>query len=583
MKNRNLFVLAFFALITTFSGCDFFSTKPDEPPASGLSLADSLKRVREEQFATTLEEAADQIRFVLENRMPGQRYLVEERALFSSVLLPRFYTSRAFKPFWFSHPDSLRKAENMIQFIGQTRYHGLLAEDYHLAKASELFTQMKADSAAIFDAVDLAHLDLLLSDAWFMIASHLYNGKVDPEDLSAQWGIQRNRPELQLDKRLSAFEGDDAYGVMQQFFPPHPGYPAMVKEAVRLSQLKGLPALNFRPQQTAIKPGETDPLLPGIRQRLELWGLYEPDSLANAEYYDEHTAEAVRKIQKIFGYQQDGIIGRLTLNAINMSPEQRLKQLYVNMERLRWLPDSLEARYVLVNIADFSLYVMAGNDTLLQMKTIVGKDYRSTPVFNSRITYLVFSPWWTVPPGIQKADVIPAVARNINYLKEKNMLVFNARGQQVDPATIHWRREGMRYIIRQAPGPQNALGKVKFMFPNKYNVYLHDTPSRELFARDERTFSSGCIRVEKPFELARLLLDDQPEWTDERIRQAMNSGTERTVLLRKQPGVYLYYLTAWATADGQIAYRTDIYDRDEEVFTALQQKKRSSLSSSEPD
>lgn len=464
-----------------FNSCEFFRPKTPEVPQARMSTEDSVALVRLQQFELSLDEAADQIRNILEDRIPGQRYIVENRSLYSSVLLPRFYTGRAFTPYWFAHPDSLEKAHSMIAFIDSTKFHGLQSDDYHFEKLKELFDDITTDSAARFDPILLARLDLLLTDAWFMIASHLYNGKVDPEELTSQWGIQRNKPELMLDDRLNQFRGIGIGQMMQHFFPPYPGYQVMVAEAIKISQMQEVPKVKITGRQSTIKPGEQSDLLPLLRSRLEIWGVYEPDSLVNSGTYDENTVNAVKMLQNKFGYQPDGVIGKLTLNAINMTIEERLKSLYVNMERLRWLPDSLEKRYVLVNIADFTLQLMEGNDTLLQMKTIVGKDYRETPVFNSRITYLVFSPTWTVPPGIQKADVIPATAKNLNYLKEKNMIVLNAHGQQVDPSSINWKRDGMRYTIRQAPGPQNALGRVKFMFPNKYNVYLHDTPSRELF------------------------------------------------------------------------------------------------------
>lgn len=217
---------------------------------------------------------------------------------------------------------------------------------------------------------------------------------------------------------------------------------------------------------------------------------------------------------------------------------------------------------------------------MLFMKTIVGQDFRETPVFNSQISYLVMSPSWHVPPTIKKKDVIPSVIKDINYLKKKKMLVYDASGKVVDPATINWRKDGMRYSVKQQPGAYNSLGKVKFMFPNKHNVYLHDTPSRSLFTRDERAFSSGCIRVEFPFELATLLLADMPEWTPERIRKAMDSGVERTVVLKDKVGVYIYYLTAWGNAAGKISYRTDIYNRDKVIEKAIKEKARKESSKS---
>jgi murein L,D-transpeptidase YcbB/YkuD len=300
--------------------------------------------------------------------------------------------------------------------------------------------------------------------------------------------------------------------------------------------------------------------------------LYQTDTLDNIYKYDEKAVDGIKKLQELFGYNTDGAIGKNTLKALNMPVKERISQLYVNMERMRWMPDSLEPLYVMVNIADFTLGAFRGSDTLITMRTIVGKNYRETPVFNSKITYLVMSPSWTVPPTIQRKDIIPEVSKSVGYLAGKNMKVFDSKGKSIDPSTVNWRRDGMRYTIRQAPGASNALGKVKFMFPNKHNVYLHDTPTRELFKRDERTFSSGCIRIEKPFELAQLLMADMPDWTPERIRQSMNSGSERTVVLKSPVGVYIYYLTAWGGSDGKIHYRSDIYERDKEMLKVLKDK-----------
>lgn len=576
MKIKTIYWLALaFFLAFSFS-CERVPKKQATEAPAIISPEDSLRQLRDSIFQATVASAAEHIRFVMESRLPGERYRIQNSVLYSSVLLPRFYTNIYFQPWWIRSADSMHLANSMLHYIHEAKFHGLIPDHYHLNEAQKLMDKMQAEGSAVFDAIQLAELDLLLTDAFFMLASHLYNGKLDAESLESQWGIQRNKPELQLDSKLSNFAGNDILALFEMFYPPHPGYKSMVNEARKLSELEfQSQKINFLSGKNIIKPGESSPLLPAIRKKLEMWQLYAPDSLSNESLYDSITVEAVKRLQHQFGYNTDGIIGKNTMAAINLNPHERLIKLYVNMERLRWLPEELENRYVLVNIAGYSLHLMEGSDTLLSMKTIVGKDYRETPVFNAKISYMVFSPTWTVPPGIQRNDVLPAVRKNINYLAEKNMQVLDARGQVLDPASINWKTSGMRYTIRQAPGPQNALGKVKFMFPNKYNVYLHDTPSRELFARDERSFSSGCIRIEKPFELAKALLSDAPEWNEERIRQAMNAKSERTVVLKNPAGVYLYYLTAWADARGIVNYRTDIYDRDRVVYEALQQRKHS--------
>jgi murein L,D-transpeptidase YcbB/YkuD len=228
--------------------------------------------------------------------------------------------------------------------------------------------------------------------------------------------------------------------------------------------------------------------------------------------------------------------------------------------------------FVLVDIAGFDITVLHDGEPVWESRVQVGKPYRSTPIFRSAISYLVLNPTWTVPPGILKNDVLPAVRRNPAYLASKNLRVIDYQGREVDPATIDWSRataQSFPYLLRQDPSPANSLGLIKFMFPNEHNVYLHDTPSKELFERDERAFSSGCIRVERPFELAELLLADAEEWSREKIRAAVESRQTRTVKLERPVPVLLYYWTAQGRPDGTTQFKKDIYGRDAAVLKAL--------------
>lgn len=561
-------------LLLLSAACSNFKQGPAEPVNPALAYQDSIKRLREAMFAETRESAAVLIRTSLEDRLPDERFKALGLDLYSSVLLPRVYTERAFNLLWFSQPDSMPKVLQICDFLDGLRYHGLIPDHYHYPAIRESIEMLKNDSLLMFDEVFLAGLDMLLTDAWFIIASHLYFGKVDRESLKAEWNIRRNKPDLPLDRYLlRMLDSTSVTEGFRHFYPPHPGYEAMVVEAEKLEKLidKDFKA-DITLKTASLKPGDSSSAIPAIREKLKFLGFLKPGAGDQSVVYDEEMVKAVKKLQEISGFNTDGVLGKNTLQALNIPLTDKLDQLYVNMERLRWMPDSLESTYVFVNIADFTLDVFSGNDTLLTMRTIVGRDYRETPVFNSVITYMVLSPAWTVPPTIQRNDVLPAVRKNTGYLASKNMRVYDSKGKAVDPSSVNWNRDGMKYTIRQMPGPQNSLGKVKFMFPNKYNVYLHDTPSRELFARDERTFSSGCIRVEKPFELAELLLRDMPEWTPERIRQSMNASAERTVVLKSPAGVYLFYLTAWGTSTGEVHYRKDIYNRDKETIKALREK-----------
>jgi len=528
-----------------------------------------------DRFEALSDSLAESIRHIIEHKEPDQRYQLNGTELYSSVSLPDLYVSRQFQPIWLKHSDSLNSLEEFIDFITDIEYHGFIPSHYHLDAIQTKYHALQVDSASIFD---LTSLELLLSDAFFMVSSHLYHGKVNPDLLTAEWAIRRNRPELDLPGKMTQMlSSGNVSEFMTCFYPPHPGYQYMINVAKELKTLQPndfSSKIKLQPKQLSIDLSEDSTHYDALFNKLQFLGYI--DTLST-----EGLIAGVHRLQKEYGLNQDGKIGRNTLLALDHKIEDKLAAIYVNMERLRWLPDSLDRRHILVNIADFTLDYIVEQDTLISMRTIVGRNFRQTPVFNARMTYLVFSPTWTVPPGILRNDVIPAVAKDIGYLSKQNMQILNNSGAVIDPKTIDWKKVraggSFPYRVRQSPGGHNALGRVKFMFPNKYSVYLHDTPSKELFARDERTFSSGCIRIQKPFELAQLLLQNDERWNDERIREAMFSGREQTVTLKEPINIYMYYLTAWSDANGNMSFRQDVYNRDKEVATILKQQKKSKL------
>lgn len=524
------------------------------------------------------EEIALVIREIIENKMPEERFVVFETELYSSVLLPEFYSNRGFQNAWISHSDSLHLVNDFIHFIEEIEFHGLIPEQYQLESIKALRDTI-SNKKNSFNAYRIAQIDLLLSDAFFMLSSHLYHGKVDVEKLIANWNIRRNKPQLALDKKLEKLiQEKDPFQFMKQFYPDHPGYERMVMEAKTLkTKLEDDYSINIElPEgKLFIDPIEDTAYTKLIYEKLHFLGYIENIPIKDSIDLDL-LLTSIKHLQNAHGIRPDGKVGKNTINALNQPIQEKINTLFVNVERLRWLPDSLNKRHIMVNIADFTLDFISDRDTLLRMRTVVGKEYRETPIFNARMTYIVFSPTWTVPPTILKNDIIPAVAKNINYLKNKNMKIIDANGKEIDPSSIDWQKAKARgsipYRIRQEPGAQNALGRVKFMFPNKYNVYLHDTPSKELFERDFRTFSSGCIRVDKPFELAQILIGDSLSWPADSIKAAMNSEKEKIVSLKKPVEVYIYYLSSWS--DGKsMHYRKDVYGRDKAVLKALRDKK----------
>jgi murein L,D-transpeptidase YcbB/YkuD len=263
--------------------------------------------------------------------------------------------------------------------------------------------------------------------------------------------------------------------------------------------------------------------------------------------------------------------------ALNVPAAARVRRIEINMERWRWLPRELEERYILVNLANFALDVVEYGRSALTMRVVIGKPERRTPFFSADMTYLVLNPHWYVPPTIAIQDKLPLIRRDSNYLARQHFKLFRSGDNgvtRVDPLSVDWSAVSARnfpYRLRQNPGSRNALGRVKFMFPNPYHVYLHDTPSRELFAKTERAFSSGCIRLEKPIELAEYLLRDDPNWSRQRILTTIERGAEQVVPLPTTIPVHLLYWTAWVDEQGLVNFRQDIYERDKVLEKALPQ------------
>lgn len=527
------------------------------------------------------------IRGFLEPADPSQKPMVEGQQLFSSVVVHRFYTERQFESAWLQEDTVLRElAYEMRYEIQQAKFDGLQPDDYHLMAIEGLFSkyEMARRSGMALPAIDLAALDLLLSDAFVMLASHLYNGKVEPEQLRTVWNIQRSNPDLKIDQRLHFAIADGSIRrSLQELYPTFTIYRPMREGLRRLYDDLD----RFETEKTntwkelklskSIKVGDNHSIIPEVKQRLSFWGYLQEDFKDSGKEYNETIEEAIKKLQVKFGMDPDGVIGQGTLYALNQDPESLIRKASVNLERLRWLPDSLKVgELIVVNTANFQLDFIQKKDTILSSRVIVGRSFHSTPQFSALMSYLVFSPTWTVPPSILRQEVIPGMRKDPEYMAKKRMRLLTFSGQEVPVNSVDWSKvsaAGFPYMVRQDPGDHNSLGLVKFMFPNKHHVYIHDTPGRSLFAREDRALSYGCIRIQKPFELAQLLLQNNPRWTDEQIRSAMRQSREQVVNLDRKIPVVILYLTYWTDPNGQMVYRNDIYKRDAEIYKALIQKR----------
>jgi len=487
--------------------------------------------------------------------------------LMAHKALSAFYATTGYQRAWQS-PDLRRQ---LIDAVEQAAGDGLNPADYHADILSGLALRPMSD----FSEDLRADLDLLFSDAFLMLGSHMVEGKVNPQTVHAEWTA--NRRQRKMESVLTeALERGDIAVTLDSLRPADPAYRKLMAARQDLTELLGQPWLPLTMRPT-IRPGDQDDRMPEIRHRLSRLGELkeQPATGEDPRHYDEGLESAVTRFQARHGLEADGLIGPDTVTALNLMPVERLRQIDATLERWRWLPESLGGTYVLVNIAGFELQMVENGEEVLRKRVIVGQPFRQTPVFSDRIRYLVFNPNWTVPRTVMIQDQLPRIIRDPDYLSRLNISVYRGWGadrQKVDPLDVDWsllNRNNFPYQLVQEPGPQNALGQVKFMFPNQYDVYLHDTPGRGLFTRSERSFSSGCIRVEQPFDLAQRLLTASPDWSREKIDRVVSEAEPRTVLLPEPVPVHIQYWTSWVDSEGRLQFRNDLYNRDARLIDQL--------------
>jgi murein L,D-transpeptidase YcbB/YkuD len=461
----------------------------------------------------------------------------DEAAPRAEALL-RFYSGRDYRPAWLEDGRLSGQGTTLLRILRGADREGLPDERYRLG----------ALVPAGEDPVPL-DADLLLTDGFLRYAADAGQGRLQPAAINPYWA-QRTAP-VDVEALLrEAVESGDVERTLGTLLPRHPQYAALREALARyraLAERGGWPT--SLPLRLTLRTGRRAPEVPALRARLRAEGdLAEGPAPARPDLFDPALAAALRRFESRHGLHPDGVLDKAAVAALNVPVEDRIRSLELNLERWRWLSPSLAERHLLVNIAGFELHAFAGGQDVLRMRVVTGDAARTpTPVFGRAMTHVVFRPWWNVPASIAEAEIMPAVYRDRRYLRRKNMeLVRGEGGTQ----------------LRQRPGPGNALGLVKFVLPNPFGIYLHDTPEDALFARARRDRSHGCVRVERPFELARFVLADALEWTPARIRSAMAAGGERHVRLPEPLPVFVTYLTAWADPDGVTRFFPDVYEHD---------------------
>jgi murein L,D-transpeptidase YcbB/YkuD len=506
------------------------------------------------------------------------KFSIGNEPIYAAIVLPIFYERRGFQPAWSDINGPLPRTEALLEAIRQADREGLRSDDYHLEKIETILSEVrqKRDVGETPNLRQLVDLDLLLTDAFLICGAHLLAGRIDPEKIHPQW--YANRREADLARLLEVAIGSNRIGeTLAALLPDYAGYKRL-REGLTIYRKIAETGWPTTPSGSKLQQGDRSGRIPILRRRLAAEGFLAVTANNDRELFDTELEQAIRKFQMHNGLEADGILGPQTMAALNITAEQRVRQIVVNMERWRWLPQNLGDRYILVNIAGFSLDVVDREKTVLTMRVVTGKTYRKTPVFSDKITYLVINPYWGVPDSIARKDILPKIRKEPNFLRKQKIRVLEGTGagaKEIDPDQTNWANlatADLSYRFQQDPGPQNALGRIKFMFPNQFNVYLHDTPSKELFAKARRDFSSGCIRIEKPIEMAEYLLRNHPDWPPEKIRSTLTGSdfSTRTVELEKPVNIHILYWTARVDDEGHIHFQPDIYNRDTVLDAALQ-------------
>lgn len=476
--------------------------------------------------------------------------------------LRQFYVRRYFAPLWVRADGVSDKARAVIRVLQQAGVYGLNPARYRVE-----YLKARLDAT---DSQSLVEFESALTLAYVRYASHLRNGRLDEPLHPAHRAYRGSFDPVEFLRQAS--RADDPARLLRAQHPTHGLYTGLRQALARYRHIAAEGGWPQVPAGTNLSRGDRDPRIITVRRRLRATGDYAAGRGAR-EYFEATLAEAVKRFQSRHGLKVDGIVGPATHAALNVPAVERVRQLALNLERARWLPHQLGDRYVLVNIAGFHARVVENGKTRLRMRVIVGKRYQQTPAFSDKIRYLDLNPYWNVPRSIARNEILPAVVDDPGYLARNNLEVLSGWETDpsvVDPQRVDWQamQEGrFPYRFRQRPGPANALGRIKFMFPNEFSVYMHDTPSRHLFERDSRTFSHGCIRVARPLALAQYLLKEQG-WSRSRLERTIDRGDRRVISLRDHMPVHVTYLSAWA-GDENVYFRSDVYDRDTRLAKAL--------------
>lgn len=470
----------------------------------------------------------------------------------------RFYHNRQFQPAWLTAKAPRPQAQELLKAIDASAAEGLDPRRYQKERLAGLLQEVEKTESYDDPAAQrlLAYTDMHLTYTFLTLAAHLSTGRQQPGTLRIDWYTKPRN--VDLDARLQralADEGnlDDALRTLR---PPEDGYKPLIDALARYRQIAAQGGWQEIAPAEKLVPGLRDESVGRLKDRLRAEGDLPPLKEGEQENwtFDESVTAAVARFQKRYGLEVTGKVDKDTLEEMDVPVAARIRQIEINLERWRWMPSDLGERYIRVNIPELKMALIDHGKPAIEMRVVVGEAQKSrTPVFSDKMTYLELNPAWNIPPSIAEEEILPKAAGDPGYLARNNIEVVT---------------EGSTTRLRQRPGPDNPLGQIKFMFPNEHDIYLHDTPADHLFTEAERDLSHGCIRLERPMDLAHVLLKGS-DWTPEKLQEAIASGEQRSIELSRPLPVHLLYFTAWVDKDGTVHFRRDIYGHDAKLAKAL--------------
>jgi len=494
---------------------------------------------------------------------------IGQEPIYAAGFLLDLYRRNQFQLLW-TNQDTINQ---LLTAIINGAEEGLIPDDYHLKAITHFGNQLQQGASPMANVVEY---DLLLSDAMILLAQHKKYGKVDPRKVEEKKNLEPAAPHaFPSDTFLNAIRNGTVRTTLDSSSPDHQAYINLKQALTQYRKIASNGGWHAVPNGPSLKPGDRDDRVTAIRKRLTVTGdLHQKNKNGgDPALFDSTLVAAVKAFQTRHHQEPDGVAGQATIKAMNVPVADRINQIRVNLERTRWVIRDMPSSSLIVDIAGFMLQYYHQDKLVWSSKVMVGKPFHQTPVFRSAVTYLVLNPTWTIPPNIAKDETVPSISKDQGYLQRQRLRVLDSSGAEVDPGTIPWGQyvgKHFPYTLRQVSGADNSLGLIKFLFPNPYHVYLHDTPSKSLFGRTQRAFSHGCIRVQNPLELGKLLLTNDPgnPTNEEKFAQILASGKTATVILKQPLPIYLIYLTT-NVRDGVVLFKPDLYNRDQGIFEAL--------------